>query len=161
MGIRDATLSDVPCMLDLAAFKRNQYHEYSPMFWRPASGAREAQRCFFERIVASQDSICLVHDVDGVMSGFIIATLVSPPPVYDPGGKVCMIDDFVVSEPSLWPTVGGALREEAERRAEIEGAVVSVTVCGQRDEAKRQALLKSGSHVASEWYVRAIKRRTG
>jgi hypothetical protein len=43
----------------------------------------------------------------------------------------------------------------------MAGAVLSVTVCGQRDEAKRQALLASGAHVASEWYVRAIERRIG
>ena len=159
MGVRGATLGDVPRMLDLAALKRRQYQEYSPMFWRPASEARQSQRCFFERIATSPESICLVHDVNGVVSGFIIATLVSPPPVYDPGGKVCKIDDFVVSEPSLWPTVGEALRKEAERRAKIEGAAVSITVCAQRDEGKRQALLKSGSHVASEWYVRDIKVR--
>jgi hypothetical protein len=131
------------------------------MFWRPASGSREAQRSFFEKLVASGESICLVHDADKVLNGFIIGTVISAPPVYDPGGKVCMIDDFVVSESSLWSTVGVALRDETERRAALAGAVLSVTVCGQSDEAKRQVLLESGSHVASEWYVRAIKRRTG
>lgn len=161
MAIRDAISGDVPRMVELAAFKRAQYQEYSLVFWRPAVGAREAQRAFFDKLVASPDWICLVHEADGFVNGFIIATVVSPPPVYDPGGKVCMIDDFVVCEPSLWPTVGSALREEAERKAAMTGAVLSVTVCGQRDEAKRQALLESGPHVASEWYVRAIERRIG
>jgi len=161
LAVRDARPDDVPCMVDMAAVKRDQYQEYSPVFWRPAAGAREAHRSFFEKIVASRDSICLVHDGGGVINGFIIGIVVSSPPVYNPGGKVCMIDDFVVSDPSLWSTVGVALRDETERRAAIVGAVLSVTVCGQRDKAKRQVLLESGSHVASEWYVRAIKCRTG
>jgi hypothetical protein len=144
-------------MLDLAAVKRDQYQEYSPMFWRPAVGARKAHRFFFEKLLASRDSICLVHDARGVINGFIIGTVVSPPPVYDSGGKVCMIDDFVVSDPSLWSTVGVALRDETDRRAAMAGAVLSVTVCGRRDEAKRQTLLESGAQVASEWYVRAIR----
>jgi hypothetical protein len=83
-------------MVELAAIKRVQYQEYSPVFWRPAMGACEAQRAFFDKLVAFPDAICLVHEADGVVQGFIIATVVSPPPVYDPGGKVCMIDDFVV-----------------------------------------------------------------
>jgi hypothetical protein len=43
------------------------------MFWRPASGSREAQRSFFEKLVASGESICLVHDADKVLNGFIMA----------------------------------------------------------------------------------------
>lgn len=141
--------------------KRSQYQEYSPLFWRPADGAREAQLTFFERLVADEGYICLVHQADDEVNGFLIATVVSSPPVYDPGGMVCMIDDFVVAEPSLWATIGEALRAEAELRAEKHGAVLSVTVCGQADGAKRSALVESGSHVASEWYVREIRRRTG
>jgi len=161
LAVRDAKPDDVPHIVDLAAVKRDHYQQYSPVFWRPATGARKAHRSFLEKLVASTESICLVHDANGVLNGFIIGTVISAPPVYNPGGKVCMIDDFVVSDPSLWSTVGVALRDETERRAAMAGAVLSVTVCGQRDEAKRQVLLESGSHVASEWHIRAIKRRTG
>ena len=81
MGVRDAKLSDVPRMIELAATKRDQYHEYSPMLWRRASGAREAQRSFFKKLVASGESICLVHDADGVINGFIIGPVISASPV--------------------------------------------------------------------------------
>ena len=155
----DATLS-IPLMVDLAAVKRDQYQEYSPVFWRPAARAREAHRSFFEKHIVSGKSICLVHDADDVLNGFIIGNVISAPPIYNPGGKVCMIDDFVVADPLLWSTVGTALREETERRAAMAGAVLLVIVCAQRDEAKRRVLRESGSHVASEWYVRAIKHRT-
>jgi hypothetical protein len=96
-------------MVNLAAVKLDQYHEYSPVFWCPAAGAHEAHHSFFEKLVASGDSICLVHDADGGLNGFIIGNVISAPPVYNPGGKVCMIDDFVVSDPALWATVGVAL----------------------------------------------------
>lgn len=65
-----------------------------------------------------------------------------------------MIDDFVVADSPLWATVGRGLHDEAERLARNSGAVISVTVCGQRDQAKRRSLVESGAHVASEWYVR-------
>jgi hypothetical protein len=143
-------------MVELSSIKRAQYAAYSPIFWRPAAGASDAQRKFFASLVADPSWICLVHDAGGSIDGFVIARVTTAPPVYDPGGKVCMIDDFVVADPTLWPSVGIGLRDEAERRAAKLGAIISVTVCGERDAAKKSALQKSGSHVASEWYVRPI-----
>lgn len=154
--VRRATTDDVDRMVELAALKRAQYQEYSPIFWHPADRAEQAQRSFFNRLVVDSEWICLVHDDSDRVDGFLIAQTVQPPPVYDPGGKACMIDDFVVADPSLWATVGRALHDEAERLARDSGAVMSVTVCGQRDEAKRRALVESGAHIASEWYVRPI-----
>jgi GNAT superfamily N-acetyltransferase len=158
MGIRKATSNDVPRMLELAAVKRSEYEAYSPVFWRPAANAKESQRAFFEKLVDDAGWICLVQDADGLVDGFVMARVVPAPPVYDPGGKACVIDDFAVSSPSLWATVGAELRDAAERHAAQAGAVVSVTVCGHRDTAKRKALLDSGSHVASEWHVRSIQQ---
>jgi hypothetical protein len=128
------------------------------VFWRPAANAKESQRAFFEKLVLDAEWICLVHDANGLVDGFVMARVVPAPPVYDPGGKACVIDDFAVASSSLWPTVGIQLRDAAEQRAAHAGAVVSVTVCGQRDAAKRKALLDSGSHIASEWHIHSIPR---
>lgn len=156
MEVRRAGHEDLERILGLAAAKREEYEKYSPIFWRPAVRAREAQAKYFRHLLSDPDWICLVHETDGDLDGFILAQVTPPPPVYDPGGKACIIDDFVVASPSLWRTVGQDLREEAERLAAQAGATVSVTVCGQRDEEKRRALLESGSRVASEWHVRPI-----
>ncbi|MGO1071000.1 hypothetical protein [Lysobacter sp. CA199] len=67
-----------------------------------------------------------------------------------------MIDDFMVASPDLWGSVGIALRDEVETRARQAGAVVSVTVSGAHDVAKRAALLSSGARLTSEWYVNVI-----
>jgi hypothetical protein len=148
-------------MVELSARKRKQYAEYSPVFWRMADGASNLQRTFFDRLVLDPSWICLVHENGNDIDGFIMAHVTTAPPVYDPGGKVCVIDDFAVADPSLWPTVGMALQDEAERRAIVAGAVISIVVCGQRDTSKRKALLNSGSEIASEWYVRSIKPNIG
>ncbi len=49
--IRQASGADVESMIELAAMKRDEYEEYSPVFWRPANGAQDAQRKFFARLV--------------------------------------------------------------------------------------------------------------
>jgi hypothetical protein len=146
-------------MLELAAVKRAEYEAYSPVFWRPAATAKESQQKFFESLVNDAGWICLVHDTNEIVDGFVIGRVVPAPPVYDPGGKVCIIDDFTVADPSLWSTVGVQLRDATERHAAETGAVLSVTVCGQRDTAKRKALLDGGSHVASEWHVHSIPHK--
>jgi hypothetical protein len=127
------------------------------VFWHPAAGAAESQQKFFAGLVEDHSYICLVHESGaGGIDGFIVARIVNAPPVYDPGGRVCMIDDFMVATAALWSPVGNALHAEAERIAAQSGAVISVTVCGQRDQAKREELRSAGAEVASEWYVHAI-----
>ena len=144
-------------MVELSARKRKQYAEYSPVFWRMANNASNLQHAFFDGLVVDPSWICLVHENGNGIDGFIMAHVTTAPPVYDPGGKVCIINDFAVAEPTLWATAGMALQDEAERRAAVAGAVISIIVCGQRDISKRTALLNSGSEVASEWYIRSIK----
>jgi hypothetical protein len=41
-----------------------------------------------------------------LLTGFLIATLKPAPPVYDPGGPSCDIDDFAVTPAARWPTTG-------------------------------------------------------
>src|SRR5437879_75669 len=96
--IREATEADIPQMLVLAETKRKQYEEYSPVFWRRASDAAEKQDPYFRAQLGSENSLCLVSEDAGQFTGFVIASIVSAPPVYDPGGPVCMVDDFAVAD---------------------------------------------------------------
>ena len=144
-------------MVALSEQKRLQYQEYQPTFWRKAAGSAEQQIPFFERLLGSDHAILLVHDRGGAVDGFVIATLVEAPPVYDPGGPTCLIDDFVVA-PEAWPSTGAALLTAALREAQARGAVQSVVVCGHQDEPKRAMLNGNGFSIASEWYVSEIKR---
>ena len=153
MNIRVATIDDVSKMVELSDSKRTQYAEYSPVFWRKAEGASETQALFFKAQLEKENNIVLVAEASGRIEGFVIATVHSAPPVYDPGGQVCSVDDFVVSAPEQWQTVGVALLAEVKSQAKARGAVLSIAVCGHLDEPKRDMLRTSGFSIASEWYV--------
>lgn len=153
--IRGAEGRDVPAMVELSEQKRLEYQGYEPRFWRKAADSREKQTPYFERLLTGERAIALVHERDGTIDGFIIGTLMEAPPVYDPGGLTCLVDDFVV-DPAEWTTVGVALLAEVERVARERGAVQTVVVCGHRDAAKRSMLGGARFSLASEWYTRGI-----
>ena len=139
-------------MAALADRKRTEYEQFSPTFWRKAEGAVAGQITFFRALLERSNVIALVWE-EGETAGFIIGSIVPPPPVYDPGKNVCVVDDFVVSNPELWSTVGAALLNAVREQAEGLGAQLSVVVCGHLDEPKRAMLRDSGFAIASEWYV--------
>jgi GNAT superfamily N-acetyltransferase len=155
--IRAAVQADVPAMTALAAVRREQYARYQPLFWRPAPAAPDKHRAYLGRLVASDEVITLVSEEAGEeageLTGFLIATLKPAPPVYDPGGLSCDIDDFVVTPAAGWPTTGARLLRAALAEAGQRGAVQAVVVTAHLDEPKRQALRACGLEVASEWWV--------
>ncbi|MEM8874669.1 MAG: hypothetical protein AAGD32_10465 [Planctomycetota bacterium] len=153
MPVRTATVDDVPHMARLAGEKRRAYEAYSPVFWRVAPDDIAIHARHLEKVLGDADRICLIDDA---LRGFVIGSVVDPPPVYAPGGKALMVDDFVVANPAWWETVGKALRNELHRRAAERGVAVSITVCGHQDEPKRTALRNAGATVASEWYVQPL-----
>ena len=154
MPVRVAVVGDVPEMLQLADRKRQQYVVHNPVFHRPAENAAAIQRPWFTQLVENDEAGVFV-DVDqgGGFRGFLVATVVPAPPVYDPGGLTCSIDDFAVLDDALWPIVGLALLRSAQQWAVQRGAVQAVVVCGPHDAAKRKMLMMSGLHVVSEWFT--------
>ena len=88
------------------------------------------------------NSFTLTHGADTLR-----ATLLSAPPVYDPGGLVCFVDDW-----------GGdtALLAEAEQTAAAKGAVLTRVVCPHADTARAASLTRHGYAVASEWYTASV-----
>jgi hypothetical protein len=104
--------------------------------------------------------IALVHERDEEIDGFVIASLVPAPPVYDPGGLTCLIDDFTVAAPALWPTAGEALLAEVGRRAKARGAVQFMVFCGHEHEPKRAMLAAAGLSLATEIHVGPVDRDT-
>ncbi len=156
MSIRPATGEDIIRMVELSDLKRTEYAQYSPVFWRKAEGASEKQRPFLLAQLERENNIVLVSEEEDNIDGFLIASVVGAPPVYDPGGQVCMVDDFAVSSPAKWQTVGLALLTEATAQAKERGAVLSVVVCGLLDEPKRAMLRAGGASIASEWYTSPI-----
>lgn len=155
-GVRPGRKDDAPRMAELAELKREQYKIHAPVFHRPKPGARDMHAAFLaSQIENAERQVALVHEADdGHIDGFLIAALVRAPPVYDPGGLTCLVDDFMVDAPDLWPSVGRELLDEATRLSAPKGAVQTVVVCGPQDDPKRSMLLDSGHNVASEWFTK-------
>lgn len=157
MSIRQATAADVPRILALLQQRRETYQRYSPIFWNIAERAVEKHDAFIRRLVHDEDVLTIVHEDHGRVDGVLLATTMDAPPVYDPGGKVCMIDDYVVESPELWRQVGTRLLEHCRDWARAQGCVLQIIVCAQKDVPKAAMLKGMGAEVASEWYVRDIR----
>jgi hypothetical protein len=156
MDIRFAIEGDIPSMVAMAEAKRVEYEGYSPLFWRKAPDSSSKQEQYFQSLLKSTDIIALVAQRGEHLAGFIVGALATAPPVYNPGGPVCIVDDFTVVTPEEWPIVGAALLTAVEHEARTRGAVLVVAVCAQRDHAKRALLQDAGLSTASEWYVRLL-----
>ncbi len=143
-------------MVALSEQKRSEYATYQPLFWRKAENSAAVQTPYFHHLLTQENVLTLVALEDAAVVGFVIASIVPAPPVYDPGGLTCMIDDFCVAHPDLWQTVGRDLIQSVTKEAAAHGAVQAVVVCGHLDEPKRALLRNVGMRIASEWYVALI-----
>jgi len=156
MNIRAAREADIPSMVAISETKRIEYEGYSPVFWRKAPDSSPKQEVYFQRLLTGADIIALVAEAESTLLGFVIGAITSAPPVYNPGGPVCIVDDFAIANPTEWGSVGATLLAAVEREAKARGAVLSVVVCAQRDQAKREVLQRAGLTVASERRVKPI-----
>jgi Acetyltransferase (GNAT) family len=114
--------------------------------------AEQVHGPYLGKLVENPDVITLVSEDAGQLTGFLIATIVGAPGVYDPGGRTCQIDDFVVTA-DRWATAGPLLLRTAIERAAERGAVQAVVVTAHLDQPKRDALRSCGLSMASEWWV--------
>lgn len=158
--VRDYRDSDLDAAAALCDARRQAYASHQPTFWRPAADAAAVGRAFLAEQVARETTLAVVHESDGVVDGFLLASIVDAPPVYDPGGRTCAIDDFAVRDPSLWDHAGRELLAYVAPAARERGAVQCVVVTSARDEPKRDVLHALGGSVASEWYVLDLARLT-
>lgn len=140
-------------MVAMSDQKRSEAQQHQPIFWRKAADAAERQRLYFRQIVGDTNFIARICETDTVAVGFIIARVIDAPPVYDPGGKTCLIDDFCVVSPELWPSVGDGLLAKVRAAAIDRGAVQLVIVCAGYDTPKRDAIAAAACTLASEWHV--------
>jgi GNAT superfamily N-acetyltransferase len=156
MNVRRATAADIPRIVAISEVKRVEYEGYSPVFWRKAPDSSSKQELFFQRLLTGADVIALVAETEATLLGFVIGVVTTAPPVYNPGGPVCIVDDFTVANPTEWDSVGAALLAAVEQEAKARGAVLSVVVCAQRDQAKRAMLREAELIVVSEWHVKSL-----
>lgn len=154
---RHATAEDVPALVELAEQRRALYAQYQPVFWRPAADAREQHEPYLRSLLTHENVIAPVHErIDGTVDGFALATLAPSPPVYNPGGLTCFIDDLGVLDAADWAKTGQQLLTEATTEAKARRANQVVVVCGHLDQPKRAMIAAAGLSIASEWYVRPL-----
>jgi hypothetical protein len=119
-------------MLDLAAAKRATHGVYQPVFWRAAESASVMQDLWFRFLLTSDDHHLLVAtEPDGRVVGFLIAQVMDAPPVYDPGGRTCMVDDFVAAPGEAFDGLVAAARS---------WAASSISLCRHSDARYTQAM---------------------
>ena len=156
MKIRDAEPSDVESMVRLSETFRASLSTFSPIFWRKAENSFESQEAFFRTLLSLEDTVMIVAERNSELAGFVIGRLQESPPVYAPGGPVCLVDDFCMASEAEWSTIAPQLLEAVEQRARAHGAVLSVVICPHRGSAKRRFLEEHNFEVASAWHIRSL-----
>ncbi len=156
MSIRTATAEDLDAVVELAAAARAEQALHQPVFWRPAPDARDRHRPFLAGQIADDNVISLVATDPNTVVGFAVGVLHPAPPVYDPGGPTCTVDDFALDDPQRWASTGTDLLREVRSRAAALGAVQVVVVVGDHDHAKQAALAAAGLTAASQWWTAPI-----
>ncbi len=157
MDVRKAAASDIEATVDLAERNRLQYQKYQPTFWRKHPQSAAVTQLFFTRLLAEPGTYFLVATEGGQFLGFLIARKFPSSPVFDPGGDTYLIDDFCVTEPRHWITIGEALLSHASTLIHEHGAVQILVTCADRDLAKAGVLRRSDLTIASNWWTKPLK----
>jgi hypothetical protein len=150
--VRPATRGDVAAMVAIAATRRERLEGYQPQFWRRRPEAEKVQAALFEHLLENDDTYTLVATVTDTLAGFVIARLEPAPPVYDPGGPACTIDDFGADN----VTTARELLVGVRRWATKRGATQLVVIAAHGDQTTRALLEDEGLTLASEWWVQPL-----
>jgi len=127
--VRAAQSSDAAQMAALAKTERTEYAE-----------------------IGRNNALVLIGEKAERMLGYGIGLVVPAPPVYDPGGKTCLLIEFVVGDANDWSIVGKALLDEIAQKALAFGCVQVVVICDAADPPKQAMLQRAGLTIASAWY---------
>ena len=130
----------------------NVWRATNPQFWRRRPEAEKVQAAFFEHLLENDDTYTLVATDNDTVVGFVIARLEPAPPVYDPGGPACTIDDFGADN----VTTARELLVGVRRWAAKRGATQLVVIAAHGDEPTRTLLADEGLTLASEWWVQPL-----
>lgn len=154
--VRPAVTTDLEPVLLIAERRRREYASYQPQFWNPVPDAVTRQRSFFTSLLTDPATLFVIAATTDHVQGFLIARVAPAPPVYNPGGPTCLIDDFTVAESESWFEIGPQLLTFARRWATERGAAQLVVVTAAADDPKRAVLNTAGLGLASEWWVGPI-----
>jgi hypothetical protein len=163
MVIDAARASDAAQAAQLAAAKREEYEQYSPVFWRVAEGALAIHEPFLAHCIEDTAAFAsfACREGENLRGIAIAARKVFPPPFRSDPEPSWLVDDFFVSSGGLWPTVGAALVSAVEVAATEGGADRVIVLAARRDEPKRDMLEAVGYERGASWWVRVLAPRLG
>jgi len=140
-------------MVALVSAKRAQLEAFEPVTWHASKNAPAMTEEFFRLQVAEQGPIFLVATDGPAVIGFINALLQPAPPVYDPGGKSIMIDDFAVVDGDIGDDAAMALLDAAISEGRGRGAMQVIIVAAAKDERAAKWFRARQLHVFSNWWT--------
>ncbi|MBL6938892.1 MAG: GNAT family N-acetyltransferase [Alphaproteobacteria bacterium] len=153
--VREATASDIEACAALAEARRAQYEPFEPIFWKRRPGSEAMSKAWFTHLLSQPEHVFLVAEWAGAPVGFLIASPVAPPPVYD-AGRTAVIDDFCVEDAGMWPSVGQHLLREARTRLRARGIRQIVVISGEKDAEKKAFLESEKLSLASTWWTAPV-----
>lgn len=156
VNARVASAIDIPAMAKLIEAKREALEGFEPVMWRPSPAAAQLTPAFFTHVLAQPQAIARVAESAGAFVGFIIGMLQEAPPVFAPGGKTVVIDDFAVAEVADADQAGSALLDAVMSEARARGAVQMIVIAAARDARTTRWLEEKRLHVASQWWTRTL-----
>jgi hypothetical protein len=154
--VRMASAADVQAMAAMLSVKRQRLEGFEPVMWRPSEIAAQLTVQFFAHQVDQPNVIARVAEDGGRFLGFVMGTLQDPPPVYAPGGKTVLIDDFAVVEGTEGDAAASGLIDAVMSEARARGAVQIITVAAARDERASRWFEDKKLRVASQWWTRTL-----
>ncbi len=150
MALRRATAEDLDAIVALSSEVRDRLQALEPVFWRRHPEADVNQRGWFSVLLADEAHHVVVSiGPDGAAEGFAIARAMDAPPVFDAGGRTCMVDDLVWRSAEM----ADALLTDIRRWAVTKGCSQLVVVCPAGDSGRRSLLGRAGLHPTSEWWT--------
>jgi len=156
VAIRNATVKDVPAMTQLIARKRTVLESFEPVMWRPSEAAAQMTPAFFTHQLTQPNAVVRIAESGGRFLGFIIAAIQDAPPVFAPGGKTVIVDDFAVDEDAEADEAASSLLEAVMSEGRARGAVQIIVIAAARDARAARWLEARKLHVASQWWTRTL-----
>jgi len=153
MTIRPAIKTDLPAMVALIETYRRRLQTWRPVFWKKAGGSAELSMLWFGHLMNQGNVLTLISEQDGKANGFLIASLIDAPPVYDIPGKACMIDDYAVETDALWASVGRDLLSEAKAWARQKDAAQVIVVSPTDHTDKNGFMENEGLAETTKWWT--------
>jgi hypothetical protein len=156
--VRRALAADAEAAADLAEAKRAEYAAYSPVFWRPAAGARERHRPFLAHCIENDRFLALAAEDAGELAGLVLAGKHgAPPPFHADAEPTWFVDDFLVAGGD-WDGAGALLLERVAGEA---GGARLVVVTAHADRPKCAFLEARGFACAASWWVLPVDAEPG